>query len=146
METVRRWSSPSKRAGDIYCRKGRVQVDPDPLHIHAGLKSVSSPTGIRRGTAKKKRAKGTMERIPIIHDAGWCSQRQSRSVWTGKRAQCGHWFRCLLCILDLLSVNETDDERNVINCDWLIVGFSFVRESITFKNIWFQSLIYLRRK
>lgn len=56
IETIRRWASPSERVGDIYCRKDRTQVDLDPLHIHAGLKSVASPaqTGTERGTGKKE--------------------------------------------------------------------------------------------
>lgn len=58
-----------ERVGDIYCRKGQTQVESDPLHIHAGLKSVASPA---RGATdgEKKRAEGTTKRIPIIHDAG----------------------------------------------------------------------------
>lgn len=44
-----------KRTRDIYCRKGRVQVDSNPLHIHAGLKPVASALSGRHGREKKKR-------------------------------------------------------------------------------------------
>jgi len=51
-----------------------------PLHIHAGLKSLASLVGLHGAGDGKKRAEGTTERIPIIHDAGWYAQRQSCSV------------------------------------------------------------------
>lgn len=63
-----RWSSPFERTKDIYCRKGWVQVDSNPLHIHAGLKSVASALsgGRRKKEQKENLTENLTERIPWL--------------------------------------------------------------------------------
>lgn len=132
--------APSERARDIYCRKGRVQVDSDPLHIHAGLKSVASPTGTGRETGrKKKRAEGTMERIPIIHDAGWRAQSGNPGLFEQPRET--YAARSLISLFVLAARERefvgkihfrhgrrTDAAGKIVDCDAIVrltVSFSF---------------------
>lgn len=101
-----------RESGDIYCRKGRVQVDPNPLHIHAGLKSVASPTGIGRGMAKKESKRDHRENP----DYSWRGAATAIPLCLN-RETCAVWFRCLLCILDKNSfpARYTDDVRKIVN-------------------------------
>lgn len=47
------------------------------------------------GQGEKKRAEGAMERIPIIHDAGWRAQSGNPGLFEQPRETHDRWFRCL---------------------------------------------------
>lgn len=77
---------PVRKSQGYILPKRPVQVDSDPLHIHAGLKSVASPRD-RHGAGdgeKKREQKGPWRESRLFMTRVARAIRQSRSVWTAK--------------------------------------------------------------
>lgn len=127
--------APSERAGDIYCRKrlgpGRFGSSTYSCGIKVGR--LADRHGGAGDGGEKKRAEGTVERIPIIHDAGWRARNPAIPVCLnsqGKR-MIVDFIVCFLVTREFVRKIHFRHGRTgkLIDCDAIVrlnVSFSFL--------------------